>query len=106
MHNRVLLYAETAVVTVLVCLPVHYLAGLDWPWAIALGLVASMAVRAAVRRNEIRDEEKRRLRSPCGVGNEASRPPRGRLPLPAPDRPRRRARGSGPPRRGRSGCRG
>ncbi len=54
MHNGVLLYAETAVVTVLVCLPVHYLAGLDWPWAIALGLVASMVVRAAVRRNEPR----------------------------------------------------
>ena len=43
-------YTETALFTAAVGVPVHYLAGLDWPWAIAIGLAASIVLRALIHR--------------------------------------------------------
>jgi hypothetical protein len=40
------LYAQTLVVLAVVAVAVHYLAGLDWPWAILAGAVASLLARA------------------------------------------------------------
>jgi cell division protein FtsW (lipid II flippase) len=41
-------YIETALFTAAVSVPVHYLAGLDWPWVIAIGLAASIVLRALI----------------------------------------------------------
>jgi hypothetical protein len=43
-------YIETALFTAAVGVPVHYLAGLDWPWAIAVGLAASIVLRRVIHR--------------------------------------------------------
>jgi hypothetical protein len=43
-------YTETALITAAVSVPVHYLGGLDWPWAIAIGLAASIVFRALIHR--------------------------------------------------------
>jgi hypothetical protein len=40
----------TVVVIAAVGLSVHYLAGLDWPWAIAVGAAVSIALRLLVPR--------------------------------------------------------
>jgi hypothetical protein len=41
-------YLEAAVVIAAIAAPIHYLVGLDWPWAIVLGTAGSMLVRALV----------------------------------------------------------
>ncbi len=43
-------YIETALFTAAVCVPVHYVTGIDWPWAIAIGLGASILLRALIHR--------------------------------------------------------
>jgi hypothetical protein len=40
-----LAYAEALVFVVAVSVPVHYVARLDWPWAIVVGAAASIALR-------------------------------------------------------------
>jgi hypothetical protein len=50
MFKSSLRYIETALITAAVGIPVHYPAGLDWPWAIAIGLAASIVLRALIHR--------------------------------------------------------
>ena len=51
MSKTVLSYAEAAAFIVAVGVPLHYLAGLDWPWAIVIGAAASITTRLAHRRS-------------------------------------------------------
>jgi hypothetical protein len=44
------LYAETIVILVAVAAIVHLLAKVDWPWAIAIGAVAAIVLRALIHR--------------------------------------------------------
>lgn len=50
MLKNTLAYAETAILTIAVCVPVRYLAHLDWPWALAIGLIAAVLLRALIHR--------------------------------------------------------
>ena len=50
MSKTALTYAETLVFIVAISVPVHYLAGLDWPWAIVIGAAASIALRWLIHR--------------------------------------------------------
>lgn len=45
MSRKLLIYAENAAVIIVVALVVHYLAGLDWPWAFVIGAGASIVLR-------------------------------------------------------------
>jgi hypothetical protein len=45
-----LLYVETIAILVAVAAAAHFLASLDWPWAIALGGAAASVARALQRR--------------------------------------------------------
>ena len=45
MFKTAFIYAETVVLVAAVSIPVHYLAGLDWPWALVIGAAASIALR-------------------------------------------------------------
>ena len=45
MLKKMLTYVENVVVIVAVGVPVHYLAGLDWPWAILIGAAVLVALR-------------------------------------------------------------
>ena len=48
MVKRALIYAETALFTITVAAPVHYLGGVDWPWALVIGVAVSMVLRALI----------------------------------------------------------
>ena len=54
MSKTMLTYAETAALVVAVGLPVHYLAGLDWPWAIVIGVAASIILRLLIHAEHMR----------------------------------------------------
>ena len=54
MSKTVLTYAETAAFIVVVGVPVHYLAGLDWPWAIVIGAAASVMLRFLIHAEPVR----------------------------------------------------
>lgn len=43
-----LVYGEAVAVIVAVSVPVHYLGGLDWPWAIVIGAGASVVLRSLI----------------------------------------------------------
>lgn len=45
MSRRALLYAESLAVILAVSVSVHYVGGLDWPWAVVIGAAASIVVR-------------------------------------------------------------
>jgi hypothetical protein len=45
MSRKAFMYFEAVAVIVAVAVPVHYLGGLDWPWASAIGAAASVVVR-------------------------------------------------------------
>jgi hypothetical protein len=45
MLKRALMYAESLAVILAVSVPVHYLGGLDWPWAIVIGAATSIVLR-------------------------------------------------------------
>ena len=45
MLKTMLTYVENVVVIVAVGVSVHYLAGLDWPWAMLIGAAVSVALR-------------------------------------------------------------
>jgi hypothetical protein len=42
------IYLETVAVIVAVSVPVYYLGGLDWPWAIVIGAVTSIVLRRLI----------------------------------------------------------
>ena len=44
MAKTALSYVERVLLIVAVGVPVHYLGGLDWPWAIVIGAAASIAL--------------------------------------------------------------
>jgi len=48
MARNALLYAETIVLMLAVGVPVHFLGGLDWPWALAIGAGAAIVVCATI----------------------------------------------------------
>jgi hypothetical protein len=48
LSKTALTYAETLVFVVAVSVPAHYLAGLDWPWAIVIGAAVSIALRRLI----------------------------------------------------------
>jgi hypothetical protein len=43
-------YAEIAVILVAVATAVHYLAGVDWPWAVVAGAAAATLARGLIHR--------------------------------------------------------
>jgi NhaP-type Na+/H+ or K+/H+ antiporter len=47
--KTMLTYVENVIVIVAVGVSVHYLAGLDWPWAILIGAAVSVALRWLLR---------------------------------------------------------
>ena len=47
MLKTMLTYAENVIVIVAVGVSVHYLGGLDWPWAIVIGAAVSVALPLA-----------------------------------------------------------
>ena len=49
MLKTMLTYIENAIVIVAVGVSVHYLAGLDWPWAILIGAAVSVVLRWLLR---------------------------------------------------------
>jgi len=46
--RKALLYGEAALFTLALTVPVHYLGGLDWPWALVIGLAASLVLRVLI----------------------------------------------------------
>ena len=50
MLKNILTYVENVVVIAAVGVPVHYLTGLDWPWAILIGAAASIVLRWLIHR--------------------------------------------------------
>jgi hypothetical protein len=48
--DRALTYVANVVVIAAVALPVHYLTGLDWPWAMLIGGAVLVALRRLMRR--------------------------------------------------------
>ena len=49
MLKTMLTYVENVIVIVAVGASVHYLGGLDWPWAILIGAAVSVALRWLLR---------------------------------------------------------
>jgi hypothetical protein len=43
--KKAFIYAEVVAVILAVSVPVRYLGGLDWPWAIVIGAATSIVVR-------------------------------------------------------------
>jgi membrane protein implicated in regulation of membrane protease activity len=50
MSKTALTYLEAVALIAAVSLPVHYLGGVDWPWAIVIGAAASIALRWLIHR--------------------------------------------------------
>ena len=50
MSKTTIPYVEAIAVIAVVAAPVHYLAGLDWPWSIVLGAVGAIIMRALIHR--------------------------------------------------------
>ena len=59
MSKTALTYAETAAFIVAVGVPIHYFAGLDWPWAIVIGAAASIILRFLIHAEPFRSSRKR-----------------------------------------------
>jgi hypothetical protein len=53
MLKRLLTYAGNVIVIVAVGIPIHYLAGLDWPWAILIGAGLTVALRWLIRNGSL-----------------------------------------------------
>ena len=49
MLNTMLSFVEKVIVIVAVGVSLHYLGGLDWPWAILIGAAVSVALRWFLR---------------------------------------------------------
>jgi hypothetical protein len=54
MSKTVLTYVETVALIVAVGVPAHYLVGVDWPWAIVTGAVASVLLRLVIHSEPLR----------------------------------------------------
>lgn len=54
MRTTALRYFETAAITAAICLPLHYFTGMNWPRALAVGLVAAIVVRGIANRRHSR----------------------------------------------------
>ena len=52
-------YVETATLIAAVGVPLHYLAGLDWPWALVIGAAASIILRFLIHTEPMRAWRKR-----------------------------------------------
>lgn len=50
MPKTAALYSEILVIIAVVAVATHYLAALDWPWAIVAGAAASLLARAIFHR--------------------------------------------------------
>ena len=61
MFKRALVYAESVAIIVAVSVPVHYLGGLDWPWAIVVGAATSVVLRGLVHGGTLARLRKRPL---------------------------------------------
>ena len=61
MFKRALMYAESVAVILAVSVPVHYLGGLDWPWAIVIGGATSVVLRWLVHGGTLARLRKRPL---------------------------------------------
>jgi hypothetical protein len=48
MFKRAVMYAESLAIIVAVSVAVHYLSGLDWPWAIVIGAATSVVLRRLI----------------------------------------------------------
>ena len=69
MSKTALTYAETMAFIFAVGVPAHYLVGLDWPWAIVIGAVASVLLRLLIHSEALRAWRNARRRQ---VGKPAS----------------------------------
>lgn len=61
MFKTMLTYAENVVVIVAVGVPLYYLAGLDWPWAVLTGAAVSVALRWLIHSGAVMRIRKRPL---------------------------------------------
>jgi NhaP-type Na+/H+ or K+/H+ antiporter len=59
MFKTLLTYIEAVVVIVAVGVSLHYLAGLDWPWAILIGAAVSVALRWLIHSGAVARMRKR-----------------------------------------------
>ena len=62
MWKKALTYAESATLIVAIGLPAHYLVGVDWPWAIVIGAVASVLLRLLIQSEPLLTWRKARRR--------------------------------------------
>ena len=61
MSKTALIYAEAVAVIAAVSVPVHYLGGLTWGWAIAIGAVTSIVLRWLIHGETVARLRKRPL---------------------------------------------
>ena len=61
MFKRALMYAESVAIIVAVSVAVHYLGGLDWPWATVIGAATSVVLRWLVHGGTLARLRKRPL---------------------------------------------
>ena len=61
MSKTAFIYAEAVAFTVAVSVFVHYLGGLDWPWAIVIGAVTSIVLRWLIHGGTVARLRKRPL---------------------------------------------
>jgi hypothetical protein len=59
--KRALVNAESVAIIFAVSAPVHYLGGLDWPWAIVIGAATSVVLRWLVHGGTLARSRKRPL---------------------------------------------
>ena len=61
MSKKAFMYVEAVAVIVAVSVSVHYVGGLDWPWAIVIGAATSVVMRWLFHRGAIARLRKRPL---------------------------------------------
>ena len=49
MSKATTIYAQTLVILAVTAVVAHYLAGLDWPWALVAGAALSILARALIK---------------------------------------------------------
>ena len=59
--KKAFIYVETVAVIVAVSVPVHYLSGLDWSWAIVIGAATSIVLRWVIHGGLVTRLKKRPL---------------------------------------------
>ena len=53
MLKSIAAYAQAVALIAVVAVPLHFLAGLDWPWAVVAGGLAAIVLRPLIRRARI-----------------------------------------------------